>query len=352
MPSRADVDACAFKAWHPLFRAVSIKSRTHPLSQAFVDYLLADGLLLPASVADEKGIARDALDEALDDVSDSGFPADDADGSEASDDHAFAPAFPELEAFVAETVKAFGGGGVVPKLDWSAPKDAVWASFGGSLKCVTPADVFLLLKASDFVAHDLLRPYHGTTEDAEGDGTGLDPPAAGHTLVLRKFYNLQPALEFRAFVLGSRLALLSTTTSAICSPTFTMPILPRRRPDAFTLSHFSFDVYVERKFTKVVLVDINPLAEPWSTLLFTRTELDSYAALPADDPAAADLPRMRIIESQTRIQPTTAAYHGLPHDLRHFHDILAIENSDLGAEGSMDALIAAMREQDAAAVEL
>ncbi len=47
------------------------------------------------------------------------------------------------------------GGTVFPKLNWSAPRDAAWISHNASLRCATPGDVFLLLKSSEFVSHDL-----------------------------------------------------------------------------------------------------------------------------------------------------------------------------------------------------
>lgn len=37
----------------------------------------------------------------------------------------------------------------------------------GTLKCTTPGDVFLLLKSSEFVTHDLTMPYDYCT-DADG----------------------------------------------------------------------------------------------------------------------------------------------------------------------------------------
>ena len=41
------------------------------------------------------------------------------------------------------------------------PQDAVWISTTGSLKCVTPGDVFLLLKSSDNIMHDLTMAFEG-----------------------------------------------------------------------------------------------------------------------------------------------------------------------------------------------
>jgi len=55
------------------------------------------------------------------------------------------------------------------KLNWSAPKDAVWATASGLLKVVTPQDVYLLLKSSDFVAHDLSSAFEFCDDDDDND---------------------------------------------------------------------------------------------------------------------------------------------------------------------------------------
>lgn len=49
---------------------------------------------------------------------------------------------------------------VVPKLDWSAPKDATWISATNSMECRTPNDVYLL-KSSNFITHDLEQAFDG-----------------------------------------------------------------------------------------------------------------------------------------------------------------------------------------------
>ena len=66
------------------------------------------------------------------------------------------------------------------------------------LKCVSPADVYLLLKSSDFAAHDL---------DPETVFDGCDPAYAAEStspyeleLVLRKWYPVDRARELRCFV--------------------------------------------------------------------------------------------------------------------------------------------------------
>lgn len=59
------------------------------------------------------------------------------------------------------------------------------------MKCTSPFDVFLLLKSSDFINHDLNHAY----DDCQDPLT-----TRKFDLVLRKWYDLQPSMEFRCFV--------------------------------------------------------------------------------------------------------------------------------------------------------
>ena len=82
------------------------------------------------------------------------------------------------------------GGAVFPKLNWSAPADAAWISATNDLKCCSANDVYLLLKASDFITHDLTRPY-------EYAGGGIHN---SYVLVLKQWKNITASMEFRCFV--------------------------------------------------------------------------------------------------------------------------------------------------------
>lgn len=75
---------------------------------------------------------------------------DDAEG----DDCLERPSFPEFTNQIQNSIKSLGGE-VFCKLNWSAPRDATWISLGNSLKCTTPSQVYLLMKSSEFVQHDL-----------------------------------------------------------------------------------------------------------------------------------------------------------------------------------------------------
>ena len=78
----------------------------------------------------------------------------DEDDDPEGDDCLVRPSFPEFTNQIKSSVESLGGE-TFCKLNWSAPRDATWISLGNSLKCTTPAQVYLLLKSSEFVQHDL-----------------------------------------------------------------------------------------------------------------------------------------------------------------------------------------------------
>jgi hypothetical protein len=46
-----EIQACSFSEWYPLFKKVTFPSKIIPLTQEFVDYLLADNLVLRSDQA-------------------------------------------------------------------------------------------------------------------------------------------------------------------------------------------------------------------------------------------------------------------------------------------------------------
>ena len=82
---------------------------------------------------------------------------------------------------------------VVPKLNWSCPSDALHFSPDQSLKCMSPNEVFLLLKSSDKINHDLTYPFENCHDSA-------DSQSPTYTLALQEFAKLAPSREFRCFI--------------------------------------------------------------------------------------------------------------------------------------------------------
>ncbi|KAF9877354.1 cell cycle control protein cdc123 [Colletotrichum karsti] len=279
---------CSYDSWFPKYRTVSIRSRIIKLSPDFVQYIRDDGIIL----ADDDDTQTDAQDE--DDwapsSNTSGAPRrnqpdpDSEDSDSDADDADSRPPnqrFPEIHKEIKDRIAELGGA-VAPKLNWSAPKDAAWISpHQNTLKCTTPNDVYLLLKSSSFVSHDLEHAFDDTV--ASSSNRPFQP-----VLVLRPFFAPNPALEFRCFV--KHRALLG-----ICQRDWNhYPFLSDLRPAlvsrisdffedrlrfTFPDGCFAFDVYVpgdsdsRDELGKVRLIDVNPWAPRTDSLLFSWGEL-------------------------------------------------------------------------------
>lgn len=386
-PSVADVDACRCASWHALgdLSSHTFAHRHLPLPPDFVAYLLEDGLSLAADsqamparirpdIAEQMESAFTLSDEDETDAgggeADAGRAVGDAEkmsfeqlrasmgggGSESSsdggghssddDDNAgVTPVrhFPELEDAMREAIESLGGA-VTPKLTWSAPKDAVWMATTNDTRCQHPAEVVLLLKASDAVAYDLQDAY-AQCVDAPGDGgdagTGLKL-TRGATLTLRKWAGLSPSMEFRCFVRRGNLR-------GVCQRDVAnyYPFLPdqvnvieeaiavfwqEKVHGVFPLGDYVMDVYVTSQ-RKVKIIDFNPYGGATLPLLFDWNELDDVPGGAGDGDGAGagageggdggggdggeggftDDLEFRVVRSQGHIRP--APQLGVPFDM-------------------------------------
>ena len=159
MPNVDHILNCQIHVWYHRHRRWTIKSRILDLSPEFIAYLHQDEFFLPPG-AKLQPIRRRHYDD--DSSSSSGWSSNGDDAYERpeidsnSDESASLPEFneiPQVRAIIDEL-----GGAVLPKMNWSSPKDATWITCTGTMKCVTPCDVILLLKASEFIQHDLTQP--------------------------------------------------------------------------------------------------------------------------------------------------------------------------------------------------
>jgi hypothetical protein len=225
------------------------------LSDAFLNYLRADGIVLP----NEEAITAD---------DDSGIYSDSSDDEDPSGE------WQDIHIRIRETVAELGGK-VVPKLNWSAPKDATFMLATNDMFCSSANDIYLLLKSSDFITHDLDHALDDTVED--------EPvPTIPYHLVLRKAFNLNPALEFRCFVRNKTLLAVSQREMNYFTFLFELrpsllgkiraflqdDILPN-----FPDRSFVFDVYIPPPHDRVWLIDINPWAPRTDPLLFSWLEI-------------------------------------------------------------------------------
>ncbi|ATY63418.1 cell cycle control [Cordyceps militaris] len=275
------IQNCSYDAWFPRYRSSCIKSRIIPIPAEFSAYLQEDGIIL----ADDNDILGEAQD---DEWQGSGATtshnvqqaADDSDDDEASP---LPPneRFPETHQKIKDTIEELGGE-VAPKLNWSSPKDAKWISaHQNTLKCTSPNDIYLLLKSSSFISHDLTHAFDGCTS--------IEPSRPfSPVLVLRPYFTPHVALEFRCFVKHRQLIAISQRDLNYYK--FLEGLRPNlwRKITKFykeTLRHtfpdasFAFDIYVPENsladdgLGKVRLMDINPWAIRTDALLFSWEEL-------------------------------------------------------------------------------
>lgn len=183
--SQQEIEQCQFAQWYNLFRSVSIKSVIIPLSSEFVSYLTADGVFIPVS---STCLDHDHLSDEEGD--------NDVEIADAGNEQLHQYSFPDIESSISAALEEFDHK-VFVKLNWSAPLDAVWMN-GGSMQCRSSHDVFLLIKSSDRIAFDLERMFELIPNATVG---GPQQP----TLVLRKWANLHPSMEFRCFVYNGTL---------------------------------------------------------------------------------------------------------------------------------------------------
>lgn len=246
------------------YRPLIPKSRLIPLTTAFVNYLRADGIVLPPEIRPRRE------DDELDAYEDSEEGEEDP-SAEWQDIHA------QIKNTIAEL-----GGKVTPKLNWSAPKDATFMSPTNDTQCRSPNDIYLLLKSSDFITHDLEHPF----DDCEPDNINDNPedvlPDVPYHLVLRQYVNFNPSLEFRCFVRNRKLLCMCQRDQNHFDFLFGMRDMLRSRiqsffdeklRDTFPDPNFTFDVYIPAPHQRVWLIDINPWAQRTDPLLFSWLEI-------------------------------------------------------------------------------
>ncbi|KAL4918068.1 D123-domain-containing protein [Aspergillus aurantiobrunneus] len=287
---------CSYDYWQPRYRALTPKSRIIPLTPAFVSYLHADGIVLPPE--DTPPTDDDKLDDDLDDFSDDPDAEEEPDPSKNWEDIHF-----QIKSTIAEL-----DGKVTPKLNWSAPKDATWMSATNDLQCRTPNDIYLLLKSSDFITHDLEHPFDDCVPDTSYSLTPTpSAPQVNYHLILRKYVNFNPSLEFRCFVRNRIVLCICQRDQNHYDFLFEMRDSLRSRiqsffdeklKDTFPDSSFVFDVYVPPPHQRVWLIDINPWAERTDPLLFSWLEIlrmkDPVGIQEEDDSAEEQFVRLSL----------------------------------------------------------
>ncbi|KAK6541630.1 hypothetical protein TWF694_007429 [Orbilia ellipsospora] len=274
-PTRQHIINCGFPEWYKLYRSITGRARVIPFTQGFLDYLNEDGIVLPDENPNPQSNDTDSG------IFSSATTNDDDDDEDEYEDPSYR--FAEFHATVRAAITQLGGA-VYPKLNWSAPKDAGFI-IGNVLKCTSASDVYLLLKSSNFITHDLEHAFDDTDDGPDMGGNVLKQEDIQYALVLRKWVEVITSVEFRVFVKGRKLVCVTQRDMNYYDfleegkvefmaliEEFFEKYLEKTFPD----DDFVFDVYIPKTIvteSRVWLVDINPFAIRTDPLTFSWTEI-------------------------------------------------------------------------------
>ncbi|KAF9527542.1 D123-domain-containing protein [Crepidotus variabilis] len=320
-----------FSSWYSIFSRHSINSTIiRPLSVEFREYLDADSVFVP------EGSENTPVESSLSDDEDN-LGNDDSDDDSEQKQYAF----PELDQRIRDCITKYEA--VFPKLNFSSPKDASWILPSSSpLKCTSPADVYMLLKSSDFVSHDL-------DENRVFEGCGYESNDASDyelELVLRKWYSVDRGREIRCFVRSNLLLGISQrdtnyyefwnheeTQEKIVSAVrlFWEQNIKSRWVGQ---TDYTFDFLFTRDLSKGHILDFNPYMPKTDPLLFTYDDLRDLfqaAQLAHDTESTLPLirPTLRVVDSPTHplaAKNAPAHQHNMiPYEAAHLSDGRNIE---------------------------
>lgn len=315
------LSACRFSSWYPPLKKVSPKATildVTAIQPDFFQWLEEDGLVLPRGSG--AGVVGG---ENQDDQLSQGDGDDEDDTEEDDEGSLIARDFSALDERIRQVIEKYDGQ-VFPKLDWSAPRDAAWILPGQTMQCSTPADVYLLLKSSDFVAKDLTQleelrtsapSSSAMTSEASSIEEATHSPLSLATaslapssqsnlsaslqlnLILKRHFAVAPSHEFRCFVRGGQFIAIAQRDGTYYD--FLQPQETRRairlqlldfwqtnlkdrlcleeEDDDHTLQDYIWDAYLTRDRSRVFLMDVNPYLPRTDALLWDWDELETRA---------------------------------------------------------------------------
>ena len=336
LPSIQEVQACSFSSWYPYFsklpsnkfnwKSCTIKSQIIRLPEPnFREYLLQDGVMLPRGI--QTASCQGTVDNDDDDDNDYYRQSNDDDSSSNSseglpvtEDNAAEFDFEDVNQKIQHAMTELGGA-VIPKLNWSAPRDAVWVNVH-TLKCTSIGDVYLLLKSSDFCHFDVQYALRDVREGHAYTGDGATPEGWPLDLVLRKWCNLYPSQEFRCFVYNHKLIAISQRIHSQYFPhlaegmdhirellmQFYTCIIHQRFAGG-EIPSFVFDTYIDTK-DRVWLIDFNVWGDRTDPLLFEWGELENTATMEFET-------MIRVVETSKEIRADPLSSYKAPIDAPH-----------------------------------
>lgn len=272
--SKAAIEHCQYPFWHSLFKKHTPVSRIiGPLPAPFIQYLKQDGIKLPADPTTSSFYTNDIERNDDNDYSDW---EDDSEEVIPNDDKkdTIDPVkdFPEFHSKIKDVISELGP--VTPKLNWSAPRDATWILPNNNMKCSEINEIYLLLNASNYIMYDL--------EHAFDDCSDASETSPQYYLILRQWFNINPALEFRVFVKDQKIIGVSQRDLnyydylEALSDTFKDTIdefIEEEIIQKFPEKDFVIDLYIPRPFNRVFIIDINPFGRSTDPLMYSWNEL-------------------------------------------------------------------------------
>lgn len=320
-PSLTNVLNCQTKEWRQRFASLSgvkrknvcIQAITIKLPDFFRDFMLQDGVQLPP------GTKTSGFLPTSDDADEWSQDGGDAQSTSSSTKAGIYTEmdFTNLNQRIEATIQQLGGS-VVPKLNFSTPKDATWMH-AGTLKCQTPGDIYLLLKSSDFCAFDVQYAFTQDVVVAQGQEV---PPDASYPLhlTLTKWCNLYPSQEFRCFVRNRCMIAISQRHHSQHFPhlmedatrirdlihEFFLDYVQERFPD----DKYVVDVYIDKQH-RVWIVDFNVWGARTDSLMFGWRELTDMS------PCLMKVPEIRCVETSKEVRPDPLSSFRAPIDAVH-----------------------------------
>lgn len=268
--TKQELLSCVFSSWYPKFRQMTFKSEIiKPLDPSFIDYLLADGIYLPGGAGEMPRFKKDPASGIQDQANESDSDDWSSWASDNEEDNKVKILLAPIEDTVQEIrhrIDKLGGESVFPRMNWSAPKDAVWTTATNTLQCETPSQILHLLKSSDKVSTDLLSRQ------------AMSEPE----LVLRQWANLVPSMEFRCFVKNRKLIAISQIDYQYYEFLELIKgdieyklqgFFDTCVHDQFPSESYCFDVYMAKTNDRIYVVDFEPWAYSVDSCLYSWKEL-------------------------------------------------------------------------------
>lgn len=287
--TKKQIENCSFSKWYPQFKKYVPKTEiVKAIPQSFIKYLEQDGIKLPDEQNGRSFYTGPIEKNEENEYSDWEDEEQDSDHSSEEDTMPELDPikdFPEFHQTLKDTLNKLGP--VAPKLNWSAPRDATWILPNNTMKCVEVNEIYLLLNASNYIMHDLEHAFDDCSDF--NDQSNEKPP---FELVLRKWFDINPALEFRIFIRDSQI--IGATQRDLNYYDYLIPLTDTFKDlidefvedvaiPGFPDKSFVLDLYIPRPFDKVFLIDINPFARKTDSLLYSWNELITLDTSKAED---------------------------------------------------------------------